>query len=100
MAGKNDKWLMFRNYMANELGITKEDIREWIQDITHEEVKNVVANAYGRVDIESEIRHAIQENDYWGNGKTFGDGVKREVANILADRIDVKYTPGTRSRNN
>lgn len=32
MAGKNDKWLMFRNYMINELGITKEDIREWIED--------------------------------------------------------------------
>jgi hypothetical protein len=31
MAGKNDKWSMFKNYMHNELGITKEDIREWIQ---------------------------------------------------------------------
>ena len=28
MASKNDKWSMFKNYMHNELGITKEDIRE------------------------------------------------------------------------
>ncbi len=26
MASKNDKWVMFRNYMANELEITKEDV--------------------------------------------------------------------------
>lgn len=39
MAGKNDKWLMFRNYMINELGITKEDIREWIQDAVRIEAK-------------------------------------------------------------
>ena len=33
---------MFRNYMANELGITKEDIREWIMDAVHQEVEQVV----------------------------------------------------------
>lgn len=32
MASKDDKWVMFRNYMHNELGITKEDIRKWIDD--------------------------------------------------------------------
>ena len=27
MASKNDKWSLFKNYLHNELGITKEDIK-------------------------------------------------------------------------
>jgi hypothetical protein len=27
-----DKWIMFKNYMHNEMGITKEDIRQWIEE--------------------------------------------------------------------
>ena len=48
MAGKNDKWLMFRNYMINELGITKEDIRKWIQDAVEIEAKKLAADAFAR----------------------------------------------------
>ena len=36
---KDDKWLMFKNYMHNELGITKEDIRQWIDDSVKNEAK-------------------------------------------------------------
>lgn len=32
MASKNDKWSLFKNYLHNELGITKEDIREWLEE--------------------------------------------------------------------
>lgn len=32
MAEKNDKWTMFKNYMHNELGITKDDIRAWLKE--------------------------------------------------------------------
>jgi hypothetical protein len=46
MAGKNDKWLMFRNYMINELGITKEDIREWIQDAVRIEAKKMAEDTF------------------------------------------------------
>lgn len=48
MAGKNDKWLMFRNYMINELGITKEDIREWIQDAVRIEAKKMAEDTFSR----------------------------------------------------
>lgn len=36
MAKKDDKWVMFCNLVFNEMGITKEDIREWINDIVKE----------------------------------------------------------------
>ncbi len=41
MATKDDKWVMFRNYMHNELGITKEDIRMWINEAVKEEAKKM-----------------------------------------------------------
>ena len=49
MSTKNDKWVMFRNYMHNELGITKEDIREWIDDAIKEQIKLIVDNSYKNV---------------------------------------------------
>lgn len=56
MAGKNDKWLMFRNYMINELGITKEDIREWIQDAVKIKAKKLAADTFARENPEQMIR--------------------------------------------
>lgn len=88
MAGKNDKWLMFRNYMHNELGITKEDIKEWIQDAIHQEVSNVVKQAYGKCDISEEIHRAIYETDYWKKG-TFKSEVTTKAAKYIADKIEL-----------
>ena len=45
MARQDDKWVMFRNYMHNELGITKEDIRQWITDAVNEQVKQQSADS-------------------------------------------------------
>lgn len=28
----NSKWLMFKNYMHNELHITKDDIKQWVEE--------------------------------------------------------------------
>ena len=46
MSEKYDKWAMFRNYMYNELRITKEDIRGWIKEAAEEEAKKLVNNTY------------------------------------------------------
>ena len=35
----NDKYKMFRNYMVNELGITREDIQEWTIQAVKETVE-------------------------------------------------------------
>ena len=88
MACKNDKWVMFRNYMHNELGITKEDIVEWIQDAIKVEVKNVVANAYGSCNIEDFIRKEIYSDRFIGE-KTLKNTIKDAVSKVLCDRIEL-----------
>lgn len=89
MAGKNDKWVLFKNYMHNELGITKDDIREWINDAIREEVKNVVDNAYGKCSIEDMIRKEIKESSLWSKS-TFSKEVIAECAKQLAQKIELK----------
>lgn len=37
-----EKYKMFRNYMVNELQITKEDIEAWTKEAVLLEVKNVI----------------------------------------------------------
>ena len=44
MSGKNDKWSMFKNYMHNELGITKDDIREWMVNTKDKIINLTVMN--------------------------------------------------------
>lgn len=87
MSAKVDKWVMFRNYMHNELGITKEDIREWINDAIREQVRNVVANSYAKCDLEAIIKREVFNSDLWG--KSFKDSIRQEVGKILAERIEV-----------
>ena len=87
MSTKNDKWVMFRNYMHNELGITKEDIREWIDDAIKEQIKLLVADSYKKCDLESIIKREVFTNDLWG--KQFKDSIRQEVGKILSDRIEV-----------
>lgn len=66
MARKDDKWVMFRNYMHNELGITKEDIRQWITDAVNEQVKQLVANSFNSWNLkcmtEEQIKRILKED--------------------------------------
>lgn len=90
MASKNDKWVLFRNYMHNELGITKEDIQEWIQDAIRDEVKNVVSNAYGRCSLEDMIKNEIKTKSWYGNG--FSREVIDACAKELVSKFELKIT--------
>ena len=51
MSEKNDKWSMFMNYMSNDLGITKEDIRDWIKEAVEKEAKRLVNNTYDNFNV-------------------------------------------------
>jgi len=88
MASKDDKWVMFRNYMHNELGITKEDIRRWIEDSVEQSAKNMVENAFARKNPEQMIKDAIYKKDYF-YGESFNNRVVEETAKILAKRLDI-----------
>ena len=82
-----DKWKMFKNYMHNELGITKEDIREWVKEAVYEVAKMHVENNISEGLFKRIIRGYI-ENGY-GFLKT---ELKSAIASEFASNfeIDVK----------
>lgn len=50
---------MFKQFMHNELGITKEDIREWVKESVREEAAKMIAKTYEDFDVKREIRDLI-----------------------------------------
>lgn len=88
MASKDDKWVMFRNFMHNELGITKEDIREWIDDSVKQVAKGMVENAFARKNPEQMIEDVIYKSDYFYK-EDFNNRIVEEAAKILAKRLDI-----------
>lgn len=91
MADKNDKYTMFRNYMANELGIDKSDIVGWIKEIIQKEVQNVVNNAYGMCNLKEEIRKAIFHDTMWV-GRQLNDKITQDIAREFLNNIDIKIS--------
>jgi hypothetical protein len=89
--GHCDRYKMFRNFMANELGITREDIKLWSQ----EAVKEQAGKLAGQTDIEGIVRACVRDavaevvrggiarSDLGGLLRAFGytlDIVKRDPA--------------------
>lgn len=89
MASKNDKWSLFKNYLHNELGITKEDIREWLEEAVREEARKLIADSFKSYDIRDRIDDAIKEFHGWG-GKTLKTEIARELANKILEKIEIK----------
>jgi serine protease inhibitor len=63
MKTSNEKWLMFKNFLHNELEISKDDIREWIHEAVKEEAKLLVNKTFNSFDIREIIKNAVLIKD-------------------------------------
>jgi hypothetical protein len=88
MSEKNDKWMMFKNYMHNELGITKDDIRAWLKEAVKSQAELMLQKTFDDFDMDRFVRnHILTQMRYWTT-----DEVRRQVASLLADRLVVLST--------
>lgn len=88
MSEKNDKWMMFKNYMHNELGITKDDIRAWLKEAVKSQAELMLQKTFDDFDMDGFVRnHILTQMRYWTT-----DEVRRQVASLLADRLVVLST--------
>lgn len=86
---KNDKWLMFKNYMHNELNITKDDIRQWIQESVEDIAKRMVAKEFNNFDPKYLLNQMIMEKDFWGK-PGLKEGINKKVADGILEQIEIK----------
>ena len=77
-----DKWLMFKNYMHNELGITKEDIRQWIEDAVEKQAEKLVKNEFKNFDVHRVVERVITDEKYYGS-----KNLKREISQEMTKQI-------------
>jgi len=81
-----DKWLMFKNYMHNELGISKEDIRQWIEDAVQEQAKKLVDNEFKNFDVHKVVERVITDDKYFGS-KNLKRDISQELSKQIMDKL-------------
>lgn len=81
-----DKWTMFKNYMHNELGVTKDDIRAWIKEAVHEEAITLVNQQVGKFSVQDQINSIVNKliNDNYR--------FRNDLTNAIAKRIMINVT--------
>lgn len=80
----NEKWEMFKNYMHNELGITKDDIRAWIKEAAKEQAERLVNQEFGKFNIEGHIRSVIN-NEFF----RYKSDLKEGISKIITYKIEL-----------
>jgi len=84
----DNKWLMFKNYMHNELGITKEDVRQWIDEAVQQQAEKMVSNEFSQFNVHNIVQKMIMENKYYGSDSLKKE-VMQEVGRQLVDKMDL-----------
>jgi hypothetical protein len=82
-----DKWKMFKNYMHNELGITKDDIRDWVKEAVVEQAERMVKKEFDNFDVHRVVEKVISDDNYFGN-KSLKRDIKQELAEQIMNRLN------------
>ena len=82
---KDDKWTMFKNYMHNELGITKDDIRSWIKEAAEEQANRLVEQEFGRFDVKGTFSRRIELEFLKYSSK-----LRNELVKGIVDVLDIR----------
>ncbi|MDX9694954.1 MAG: hypothetical protein RBT49_04110 [Bacteroidales bacterium] len=86
---ENDKYKMFKNFLHNELEISREDIREWIKDAVKDEVTRLVDNEYGKFNVRDYIKQTLIKHSVFGTDK-LKDEIKYVLTNLIVNKLDIK----------
>jgi len=89
---EGEKWKLFRNFMFNELGISKEDIKRWTKEAVYEIANNYVEHQFSP-EIPKEIIERVVKNR-WGNEWEIRDEVIKTIAQLYLKRVKVKIENG------
>jgi hypothetical protein len=93
---KSKEYKAIKNYIHNELKLTKEDIREIMIPIIKDEVKRVFHNTYGNdVSINNWIRCMVSDEikkngDYFMIRNLCREIIKEKIADKLSIEVNVK----------
>ncbi|MFW5847423.1 MAG: hypothetical protein ACOCVF_00690 [bacterium] len=84
-----DKWKMFKNYIHNELGISKDDIREWVQEAVKEQAKIALNGKINNFDLDQAIKNMVYNEPFFSS-KSLKNQVLYKLTNELMKKYELK----------
>jgi len=86
-----NKYKMFRNYMANELEITKEDIKQWTREAVYEAAKDFIEHHISPYYINDRIDELLFKK--WST--QLKPQIKEAIAERIASKIELSIKKNT-----
>lgn len=86
---ENNKYKMFKNFLHNEMGISREDIIEWINDAVKDEVQRLVNNEYGKFNVRDYIKQTLIGHTLYGTANLKND-IKHELSSLIMNNLEIK----------
>lgn len=85
-----DKYKAFRNYMTNELGIGREDIKAWVIEAVRYETAKIVGQLNIASLAESTTRYIVSGQTTRGD---IEKQVQAEIAKMISKQYRISVTP-------
>ena len=89
---EHDKWKMFKNYLHNELSITKDDIESWVKEAVEHIAEKYVAEHMPKSIISQKILDIFYVKTSFG-GHEIKKEIVQAIAKDLAGQLDVVVVP-------
>lgn len=91
-----NKYKMFRNFMCNELGISRHDIEAWTKEAVHTEVHKLVSGQklqqLAEEAVRSAVRQVITGNSWSGPSAEMKKLIEKTLMHELVGKISIKVT--------
>ena len=84
-----DKWTMFKNYMHNDLGISKDDIRAWVEEAVKAEATKIVNQTFKKFSVEDLTTQIIKQTMRSSWGTAMNKDIREAVALTLAKSLRI-----------
>jgi hypothetical protein len=94
-----EKYRMFTNYMFNELGITREDIRGWVREVVFEVAESYIRDQFHGDRLDRKVKEVITDQLRSEKQRLYGTGyditmyIKEAISAVVKEQLDIKITP-------
>lgn len=85
--GSYSKYKLFRQYMTNELRITRDDIEEWTKSAIRDQVSKLI----GQINVDEIVRYTVREKltSSRGSPGVFEKALNQAMADAIIGKIEV-----------
>ncbi len=83
----SEKYKMFSQFMSNELGITKDDIKEWVKESAEDTITRLMNQQYEKFDINAVVFKALSKLDIMDSKRQLNYQLRADLADRLCDKI-------------